>query len=395
MQLMPVFFRDKSVYLLIIIYLMIVASISLRSYVEATNYCSPDSEFYLRVASNILNGKGIIAPQEYPFDERTPESHFAVWPVAYPFMIALGSKITSLNVLVASKLVNLLFLGLIFILMFHWFKEGAWFPALYFFSYSKMEVFSYTWSEGPFLFFLLLLCYFLAHLETKYLVIKVAMCLLLMFLLRYAALVHFVGVGCFAVYLLVRRYEKKGLKLLLSVCIAAVPCLLYLWNNKYHSGFYTGLKRFTPEEISNWFSFSSSLVGVGNEFLWARNYFILHHNFTWIFALFLIIELILGYYLFRKRHYMEQPILNHSSKVLIATGLFYLLGVIILQRLHACAHFDYRILAPFSTPIALALFYAIFQQKIYFLKTWKWIMAFMLICFAMNLPKIYLWGLVF
>ncbi len=382
---------------LLALYVAIVCSIVLRSYVESTHFVTPDSEFYLRVAENINNGKGIIAPDVYPFDEQTPEVHFAVWPIGYPAMIALISKFSGLSLLVSSKVVNLIFLGLIFYLFHHWFKKDAWFPALYFFSYAKMEVFSYTWSEGAFLFFILLLCYWLSNLEKKFLFVKVVFCLIALFLLRYAGVIFFLYVGVFGIYQWYIGNKKKALVLVLSVCVAGVPCLLYLWNNQMNNGYYSGLDRFTPDEMSNWFAIKSSIVGLGNEFLFVSHYFVLKNNLTWIFILFTSLQFVLYVRLWRSRKLILQPLFNQASWIMVSMSIGYLVFVGVLQRLHACSYFDYRILAPFSTLFFVAVFGSISksQQPDFFEKNKTWILGFMLICYVMSLPKMFLVDLLF
>ena len=69
---------------------------------------------------------------------------------------------------------------------------------------------------------------------------------------------------------------------------------------------------------------------------------------------------------------------------------FYLIGIIVLRKLSPFDKFDYRIMAPFSTPIYLALFYTFTRQPEFFRKTSKWIIAFMLLSLVMNLPKVFL-----
>lgn len=65
--------KGKGKIYLIILYISICAAIVYRNYVEATTYTTPDSHFYLRVANNILSGKGFVGPISYPFDEMTIE----------------------------------------------------------------------------------------------------------------------------------------------------------------------------------------------------------------------------------------------------------------------------------------------------------------------------------
>lgn len=388
---------DKNKYWLLAIYIALVCAIALRSYVESTHFVTPDSEFYLRVAENITSGNGMIAPEVYPFDEQTPEVHFAVWPIGYPLMIAFVSKLSGVSLLVASKVVNLLFLGFIFMLFHRWFKKDAWFPALYFFSFAKMEVFSYSWSEGAFLFFVLLLCYWLSHLCTRFLLIKIVFCLIMLFLLRYAAIIFFLFVGVFGMYQFYSGDKAKAKTLVSSVVVAAIPCFLYLWNNHVNNGYYSGLDRFTPDEMSSWFAIKSSIVGLVNEFLFVSHYFVLKNNLTGIFILFTTLQLFLYVLLWRSRRLINRPFFNPVSWIMVVMSVVYLVFVGVLQRLHACSYFDYRILAPFSTLLFVAVFWSLSKSKqgVFFEKNKTWIIGFMFICYLMNLPKMYLIELMF
>lgn len=121
-----------------LLYLGICLTLVLRIYAEETNYLSPDSHFYLRVANNLIDGKGLVGPKEYPFDEKAEESYFAIWPPGYPFLIAVTSYITKTSVFIASKIVNLVFLAFSFLLLYKWFGEKAWLPSLYYCSFGML-----------------------------------------------------------------------------------------------------------------------------------------------------------------------------------------------------------------------------------------------------------------
>ncbi|NJL11954.1 MAG: hypothetical protein HC913_02405 [Microscillaceae bacterium] len=121
---------------LVSIWLGLVLAIDLRASVEATHYTSPDSRFYFWVAENMKAGNGLSSPDYagYPFDSGSRLYIFSTWPAGYPAFIALVAWIGQISPLVASKAVNLFFLGLLFALFYRWWGKEAWFPALYFFS---------------------------------------------------------------------------------------------------------------------------------------------------------------------------------------------------------------------------------------------------------------------
>lgn len=380
--------------ILSIIFIILALSISLRIYVEFTHYLSPDSDFYLRVAENIKSGKGPIAPTSYPFNELTNESHFAIWPIGYPLLIAALSTATNTSTFISSKLVNLIFLGLLLLLLFKWFGKLSWIPALYFFSYGKLEVYSYTWSEGPFLFFVMLLCFFLdrdmKNGNTKYTFLHIFLLLISLFLLRYAGLIFFFMVAGWMIWNYFKKNYRTSFHYFTGLLLASIFVLAYFYYNKFQTGYFTGGQRayIWDESFSSFFNLL--IKGLINELLLARNY--------WgIWDLILIftssIQLLVVIMIIQKRKEFKGS-LFHSNKniVLIIAGVFYLFSIIILRKVSPFDTFDYRILAPFSTTIFIALFASITEpQNTIFLKsTYKWIVGFMVFSLLMNLPKIFL-----
>ncbi len=134
------------------LFTVIAAIIILRVSVERTGYTSPDSLYYLEVAQNILLGKGFYFSGVNAAPESSgKQTYFAIWPLGYPVLIAGVAFITALPVFWASKVVNLISLGLCFYLFRIMNKERAYLLALPLTSFTFFEVFSFTWSEAPFL----------------------------------------------------------------------------------------------------------------------------------------------------------------------------------------------------------------------------------------------------
>lgn len=380
------------------IFVLIVATITLRVKVEATQYTSPDSEYYLRVAENLLAGKGLVSPHpmDYPILQGAKEYPFTIWPAGYPITISAVMWSTGLDALTASKLVNLIFLALIFGLLQYWFKDNAWLVGLYFLSYGKMEVFSYSWSEAPFLFFELLLCYWLKHSldcnNVKWLWLKLAIILISLFLFRYAGLILYFFTAGVMLYHYRQKEPQKVLHFFTGLSVASVAAMLYLYRNFQLSGFYSGMDRIQPE-VENIGYFTWLLFrGLFNELMLARNYFF-KGNLDPLFIGLFLIEVALVYWLFKWRGlFSKKTILNKASFVLLLCSASYLVGIIILRKIQPFDPFDFRILAPFSTPLFVALFSTLGQpeNRAYYQKTIPWIATFMAICWVMNLPKQYL-----
>ncbi|MDX5482241.1 MAG: hypothetical protein LPK07_11225, partial [Hymenobacteraceae bacterium] len=77
--------------------------------------------------------------------------YYAQWPVGYPTLIAIGSWVSGLNLLWASKLVNLLSAGLGFLLLRHINRMYAFVLASVYGAFTIIEMYSYTWSECVFI----------------------------------------------------------------------------------------------------------------------------------------------------------------------------------------------------------------------------------------------------
>lgn len=381
------------------IFVLSALSISLRIYVDSTHYTSPDSLFYLLVAENITSGKGPIAPTTLPFDDLSEESHFAKWPLGYPLLIASVSKLTNTSVLLSSKIVNMLFLGLLFLLFFKWFGDFAWMPALYFFSYGKLEIYSYSWSEGPFLFFLLLLCYMLYRDmlkgNTKLTFLYIFLLLSSLFLLRYAGLTFFFMVTGWMIWHFLKKNHQTSFHYFLGLLLASAVVLVYLYYNKIQSGYFTGSHRLNMWDVSFPVFLFHLGKGLVNELLLIRNYWgVWDPVLIFTSSIQLLVLLIV---MLKRNKFVPTTLYSTKYKVLITAGIFYLFSIIILRKITPIDTFDYRMLAPFSTTIFIALFASITEaENIKFLNSnYKWIVGFMLFSLLMNLPKVYLLDLIF
>ncbi len=407
---------ESGSFFIILLYCCIALVLYLRIQVEATHYISLDSHFYLEVANNLQAGKGIVAGQGYPFEESASKNYFSLWPAGYPILISGLSVATGLSPLIASKVVNLIFLALIFILLYHWFGAMAWFPALAFCSFGMLEVYSYTWSEGPFLFFVLLLCYLLYKHQVNaasWFYLALAFCLIALFLLRYAGLIYYFFVAGYALYVLWQQRYPLFYQCITSLALASVVALSYLAYNYSQTGFFTGGTRYFPERESWAFFITNLAQGIFNEFSIVRNYFFSGYT-DYYFLFFLMLQMSLVALLYRRRRYASKTAevsdnvvgssavlennIPHRSLIdknspqflLISAGVFYLLMIIILRRLSPFATFDYRILAPFSLPLYIALAMHWLQDEGYFKKIVPCVTGFMLLSLLFNLPKEFL-----
>jgi hypothetical protein len=393
---MPLAIEKYGSYLLFSLFILICAALAIRIHVEATQYTSPDSYFYMRVADNLQAGKGLVAPKHlnFPFRENEKEYYFAVWPAGYPFLIAGLASLTNTSSFLASKVINAIFLGLIFLLLYKWFGRLAWFPALYFCSFNLLEVYSYTWSEGPFLFFVLYLCYLLnkdlKDDEDPLLAIKLGFCLISLFMLRYAGIIYYPFVGLYFIKNLYRKDYKKSWHYFIALAASSGLAIGYLWLNKLNSGFITGMDRVRPEVESLSYFMELLLEGLFNEFAVIRNYFFRDYTDLLFVALLILQLALIIYMIIQARRFATTVSAGvHWKSPLLQASLFYVVAVIIIRKIDPFDPFNYRILAPFSAPLFIWLLSALTTEanRSLFRRSWVWISCFFLFSLLMNLPK--------
>lgn len=371
---------DKVIWILPILFLGLMFSIILRVYAEATNYQSPDSLFYLRAAENILDGKGLLGPTTFPFDQDTEQSYFAIWPMGYPILIALfGMAIP--NLLWASKAVNLFFLGASFVILYFQYKPVAIWSSFAYFSYGLTEVYSYTWSEGPFLFFLLLLFYGINLKQSQWRVIIISISLICLFLLRYAGLIFWVFTLVYLVYLYSNKRKAEAGTILVSLIFSGILILGYLSLNYIKTGYITGAERLYLG-MESWADFLYYLSrGILNVFAFARNiWFVGSKDLLAIGFLLLQVIVIVFVSIGVKVKFDE----NH--RFMIYSALFYLVMIVCLRAVSPFDKFDYRILSPVFL-VVFILFFQVIYHNIGSLKYQRMaIISFVFLSFLINLP---------
>jgi hypothetical protein len=316
-----------------------------------------DSEHYLKTAEDILKGDWLVSYKTQTSSPESSISYTAVWPIGYPLLIAATSYCTGTDAFTASKIVNIIFLGFIFLLLHHHYGVHSLLPACYFCSFSMLEIYSYTWSEGAFLFFLLLMLHVLKKLLYEEIrtihVVLLAACLIAMALLRYAGLIYFIFTFLVMLWSVYRRNRKYAWQIGLALFSASLCIMPYLMINYYYTGgFFGGHPRYFPE-AEQWHMLMSTIFkGVLNELFIMRNFY-----FTWdyLFFIALFIQGMVMVYLFQKSKLSTKRVTLKGEEILILSGIFYLMVIVFIKTVSPLDTFDYRILAPFSAPIFIAL----------------------------------------
>ena len=187
-------------------------------------------------------------------------SWFANWPILYPFMIFVVMLIPGLDAYLSSKIVTAILVLAILIVLRIRFKKNAWIYSVALLNLGFVKLTYYTWSEIPFVLFLLLFALKLGDIvnanserETKvsdYVLLGIYG--FLSFLTRYFGIYLWVVVGGYIVLYLIKRirtkdksYFSKALKLAVTATSSGILSLGYLFLNKIMNGMPSGVSRST------------------------------------------------------------------------------------------------------------------------------------------------------
>lgn len=338
-------------FLLLGLYIAVVAIIVFRIYAEATGYISPDSEKYLELAQNLSDGKGLYLYHT----ESEQKTFFSTWPVGYPVLIYVVSAVTKLSVFWSSKVLNLLLLGLSFLLLRHINRQYAFVLAAVYCSYTLLEIYSFTWSEAPFLLCLLYLCYLthkilLGH-DTSKSILSLSLTCSCLFLLRYIGAFSFGVPALLAIYFFYRKRSATATKLLVTSFLLGILAAFYLYMNYRLSGFMTGFDRLAAETETMGAFVRMMTEGLLNELLIIRKYrpgnqpdYLLY--FTTLLQLFMTAIILIK---IRRSSYLKEQITQNTfTYICLSIALLYFLSVLLLRSFSHFDDLDYRLLAPFS-----------------------------------------------
>jgi hypothetical protein len=372
----------------------------IRIEVEDTHYISPDSWHYLQVAQNIYSGKGALMPKNYPSADSEDLIFCAVWPLGYPFLIALTAMSGVFSLFWAAKLVNFIALAVVFGFLRRLDPQNAFFLALVFCAYPLLEVYSYTWSEGMFLAILLIFSrytYLLRLREpTNYAIYwAIFFCLSALFLLRYAGLIFLIMVGGMAVFFYIYQQKKKSFYLSLVLIANSLLISLYLFNNYWQTGYLTGGVRVVLGLESNlefWGYFGRSIFNL---------FFVIYYWHTnaddWailIFCLTALVQIICLFPIMIRssliiKELRNQPTLSFGVW-LLGIAIYYILMILLLRFWMPFDKFDYRIMSPAILTALLGFLWIIKESKIYTSQQRNQVVILFLISLFFNLPKVYL-----
>lgn len=356
---------------LIFVFLMISVSILFASYFSFDGYLSPDSTNYLSVAQNLINGNGYVIPS----DRRQP---FAVWPIGYPTLIATTSFFSGLSVFWSSKILNIILIGLIFLVLRKYYKNNTYLVSIVFTWSSYMVLFFYTWSETVFIFSLILFSVSIYEfIKNKnpnilnYIIILAS--ILLLFFSRYIGAFSFGLVGLFGLYYTYQKEYLKGFKLIIIALLSIAIMVLYLYINYSLTGFQTGMPRIESPESN--FQLLYMLI---KAFIYEL---IIPVNSGGLKALAIFLVQILIFLIMFKKYGINRNKLENSEnylleKIFFTIGIAYLFFIILMRWLSYFDGYSYRLLGPGTILIFIAFLGYLVKSKIIFDN--KWIKLFLI-----------------
>ena len=388
-------------YKLLVLFLLITATLLIRVLVEQTGYCSHDSYYYLKAAQNIILGKRYYQSDFLIVSHtKTAEinKYLTTWPAGYSLLIAGFAFVFFLPVFWAAKMVNIFFLGLCFLLFRKIQKDKAYMLGLIFCSFTFLEIFSYTWSEGPFLFGLLWFVFSLSkylqnYSKTSYL-IQLFCSALLLFLIRYIGGFSFIIIASFSGFLFITKKYRPAINLLILFVILSFLAGLYFYNNYLQTGIIIGGGRLDTVQESTGLFLWHLFTGLLNEFSIIRNYYWRGEPANFYIAAFLFqaIILFLIYYKYLKGTISFSESIDNVGFLFTVTGFTYLVIIVFLRFLSPTFPFDYRILSPFTFCLFTALMLYLIQpeQTAKYKGAYNYIIFLFSASLILNLPKEYL-----
>ena len=343
---------------LLLVFLAVCVSIYSRAYLKGV-YISADSAGYLREAVNLREGFG------FHYDGLAGyHNWFANWPIVYPALIALTMTVTGADAYLASKLLTMVICGLILLLMRLCFKKDAWVYALCLTNIGFLNLAYYTWSEIPFILFLLGFSLVLAKILGEeephgkwYILLGIlGLCC---FLTRYFGIYVWIVTGCYILCLLgkyfrsrEKRYFKKAAALAVTAFASGSMSMAYLLMNKIKNGMASGVSRSLwwddYERLTNDL-IESLLTEVCNVFSLQIPELI--EGFPYNLKVFVVVIFLVGLTLFVIKRY--RPFTRES--VMIAMSVIYYLVFIVIRYFSSMDSFYFRFFEPASFLLCIGL----------------------------------------
>lgn len=229
------------------VFLGIVAAILICPWFDPEGFLTTDSAFLLRYAQRFVESNTFEWANYFASDPAKEQYFLSIFPMGYPSLIAIVTKLSGCTVFFASKLVNVICLGFAFRQLWRIFRRNTFFLGMIFGFGAFLEFYYFSLTEAPY--FSCLVWFGVAW--TRYLakptwlaILEIGFSGIALFLFRYVGLFSALTIGLMGIYYLSRsRYRREGVRLLLCATGVGILCGGYLALNYVTSGYLTGADR--------------------------------------------------------------------------------------------------------------------------------------------------------
>lgn len=347
---------------LVLIFIFSCMGIYAEAYVKGV-YITSDSAGYLREAVNIVNGNGFHYDGLAGYD-----NWFANWPIIYPVMIAAVMFVTGMNAYLASKIVTMIMVGLILLVLRFFYKKEAWIYALCLLNLGFVSLTYYTWSEIPFMLFLILFVMFFAKIvsgngDKKGEYIGLGIMGLCCFLTRYFGIYVWIVTGGYILYYGYRYYKsreklhfRKAALLTITAMVSGMLSMGYLLMNKIMNGRASGVSRtlwWDDYEVLTDNLIQSLLTEIFNVFSLQIPDFMDSYPYNLKVLLLLVIIAVLAVFIKRTMKW------ETAESVMVVFGVCYYVIFIAIRYVSSMDLFYFRFFEPASFLICLGVFGAL------------------------------------
>lgn len=367
-------FKNIEKYLFIISFIVISLSILTNSFIDTNGFLTTDSTHLLKLAETFTKNGNLYV---YSWTNSGEINFFSMWPLGYPILISLISKVTTLDVFLASKIANIVSVFLVFYMVYKNTILGFSLIGLMLFAGSFINIFSFTLTENLFMVGLILYSY-TTHNEIINPDKKNILLALIAFIIAFSS--RYIGgyLLIFNFFLIVQSIRKEkgpSINLIILLLGSITYMVAYLLMNKSLTGTLTYPHAYITFEssIDIIIHFIKKLLEELN-LVMASVRFNDYPSFSIISSLasLTFIYLSISYCIRNKVRHQE---LNRLANNFISLAIFYLIIVLLWRLTIWFSPFSYRILFPASILILFGLGYKILSRTDYNLR---------------NLSKIYL-----
>ena len=341
---------------LVIIFFLISSSILVKSFFHIDGYLSSDSHDYLKLAQNLLNGNGFFLKST----QNSEEVFFSMWPIGYSYSIFLVAKLSNLSVFWASKILNIIFIGLILFNLRLKFGKNAYLLASIFLFASFIDLFTYTWSETMFVFIILSFAISLQNFIKKsdnlfQSFVFILLSTLLLFLTRYAGIYSFAVLLFFIFYFVYLKNYKKTILIASILLINLIIIIIYfniIYNETNH--ILGGERIFFPREFPEFILLlMKALIG---EIIIIDTHIRTTYFYIIIYSIYLLFNIVLLFHIYNKRKLFLDTKNNISnSKFYGLLGVIYYMFIILASYVIGFDSLNYRLLSPGSLFIFISI----------------------------------------